>query len=383
MRIVLILPWIASGGVLRKALQVAVGAPSGWQVNIVSIFSQNDTISLGAELSTNQPLRLGFRFPEEKGVVEQALCHKIQSLAPEVVHSMHVCSDVCAVPAATTARVPLVVRSVHGITQLSHTDNYLRTEVRYDWDCWQIEQERAIDPACHLTFAVSAELARRLEGYGLSSDRMVVVHNGVDIRKFTPVRANSSRRRALKRRLGIPLDKKVLGVVGRLDPCKNPFEALHVYSRSTSLKKESVLLYLGDGPLRTALEAQATQEAPGLVFFAGEKAFPEVMRYLSLADVVMMLSRTEGLPFVLLEAMAMEIPVVATAVGGIPEVITDQVDGFLCNAGDTSAQCALEHLIDDAGSRMLVGSRARNTVRTRFDVHEKLDAEFGQFRMRL
>jgi glycosyltransferase involved in cell wall biosynthesis len=81
--------------------------------------------------------------------------------------------------------------------------------------------------------------------------------------------------------------------------------------------------------------------------------------------------------------MAMGIPVVATAVGGIPEVITDQVDGFLCNAGDASAQCALEHLVNDPRSRRLVGSRARNTVRTRFDVREKLNAEFWHFQKRL
>jgi glycosyltransferase involved in cell wall biosynthesis len=277
----------------------------------------------------------------------------------------------------------LVVRGVYGITQLSHKDNYRRTEVRYDWDSRQIDQERDIDSACHLTVAVSAELALRLGGYGLSSDKIVVIHSGVDIREFTAASTNSQKRRTLKQRLGIPLNKKVVGIIGRLDACKNPFEALHVYSRSTLLKKESVLLYLGDGPLRSAVEAQAGKEAPGLVFFAGEKAFHEVPHYLSLADIVMMLSRTEGLPYVLIEAMAMGIPVVATAVGGIPEVITDQVDGFLCNAGDASAQCALEHLVNDPKSRRLVGSRARNTVRTRFDVRETLNAEFRHFRKRL
>jgi len=382
MKIALILPWLSRGGVLRKASQVALGAPLDWQVTIVSVFSQNDTADYATELGTADVVRLGFRFPETRDV-EASLCRTFHTLAPDVVHSMHLYSDICAVPAATKAGTPLVVRSVHGITQLSHTDNYRRTEVRYDWDSWQIEQEIAIDSACHLTLAVSFELFCRLERYGLCATKMTVLHNGVDLRQFTPVITSCPKLSALRQKLDISPDKKVIGIVGRFDSCKDPLAAIDQYCRSLLLKNEAVLLYFGDGPLRTSLEAQAAKVAPGLVFFAGERALAEVSNHLALADVVAMLSRTEGLPFLLLEAMAMGIPVVATAVGGIPEVITDQVDGLLCNTQDSSAQRALEHLVQDARFRSNVGNRARNTVHTRFDVRKKLDSEFALYQNRL
>jgi glycosyltransferase involved in cell wall biosynthesis len=133
-------------------------------------------------------------------------------------------------------------------------------------------------------------------------------------------------------------------------------------------------LVVGDGPLDGALRREA--EALGLAGhcrFTGAR--PDVADLLAAVDVVVLPSLSEGLPFVLLEAMAVGKPVVATRVGGNPEVVEDGTTGLLVPPGDADALgAALARLLDDSAAAAAMGGRGQARVRERFTVRAMIEA---------
>jgi glycosyltransferase involved in cell wall biosynthesis len=125
-------------------------------------------------------------------------------------------------------------------------------------------------------------------------------------------------------------------------------------------------LLIGDGPLRPALEAQArTLDLLGLTHFLGQR--DDVGRILESVDLLVQTSDWEGLPNVVLEASAAGVPVVATDVGGVREIIADAVTGHVVPAGDVSLLVdRVVQLLDDAVRRHQYGERARRFVQGRF-----------------
>jgi glycosyltransferase involved in cell wall biosynthesis len=155
--------------------------------------------------------------------------------------------------------------------------------------------------------------------------------------------------------LGLSPGITVVAFVGRLSPEKAP-EVLLRAVRGTGL----TLLVAGEGPLRDVLEAEADA---GQVRFLG--FLPDVASVLAAADVLALPSRTEGLPMAALEAMAAGLPVVASAVGSLPEVLADGA-GVLVPPGDVSAlRRALERL-SSPKVRAAVGAEGRRRVESRY-----------------
>jgi glycosyltransferase involved in cell wall biosynthesis len=174
--------------------------------------------------------------------------------------------------------------------------------------------------------AVSEEvceaLLRWLPGLG---DKVQVVPNSVDPARF---RVPDSQLHPIRQELRINEEERDILYAGRLIPAKGPdvlLEALlHLSAENMSIR----VLVAGDGPLEETLRKQATVSAlDGRVTFLGLRK--DIPLLLNLADLVVLPSRWEGLPIILLEAMAARRPVVATAVGGIPEVIEHGVSGWL------------------------------------------------------
>src|SRR5262249_50140252 len=136
---------------------------------------------------------------------------------------------------------------------------------------------------------------------------------------------------------------------------------------------ESRVLLVGDGPLRADLEALAATLGVGdRVTFAGYRDRPE--RFLRLMDVFALTSRSEGMPLAILEAWAAGLPVVASRVGGIPEVVADGRTGLLFPAGDDAGLAThLDRLLTDSVAARALGEAGRAEVREKFDVRTMCD----------
>lgn len=161
-----------------------------------------------------------------------------------------------------------------------------------------------------------------------------------------------------------------IGSVGRLVPVKRFDLFLEMAAAIRRVRPEMRFSILGAGPDEALLKSRA--EGLGLsAHFSIEPPVQEPWRYYGSLDLYVNTSESEGLPLSILEAMTMCIPVVASAVGGIPEVITNGVDGFLIDsstAGDYAARCL--QLIADRDERARVGIRARDRVGTSYSAHE-------------
>ena len=174
---------------------------------------------------------------------------------------------------------------------------------------------------------VSDALRERLVELGVERDRVTVLRNGVDLARFAPVD-----RDAVRARLG--LRGIALLAVGNLVAEKD--HAL-LLAALTELP-EVVLLIAGDGPLRNVLEQDA--QARGIaarVRFLGAVPQTALIEYYNAADALVLTSRREGMPNVVLEALACGTPVVATRVGGVPEVVADEVAGRLVDEATAGA----------------------------------------------
>jgi glycosyltransferase involved in cell wall biosynthesis len=198
-----------------------------------------------------------------------------------------------------------------------------------------------------------------VDQHGVPRERIRIVANGVPAGRC-PVPTTAERREA-RLSLGLPEDAPVAGYLGALTSEKCVGAAVAAVGRVPGAH----LLVGGDGPERSALEAQAAADAPGRVRFAGVVPGPGPV--LAAADAVVLPSRTEGLPGVLIEAGLSGRPVVATAVGGVAEIVADGETGVLAPPGDVDALAAgLRRVLGDGGPDL--GRAGRERCLARFEM---------------
>jgi glycosyltransferase involved in cell wall biosynthesis len=205
---------------------------------------------------------------------------------------------------------------------------------------------------------------------GVNPAQMHLVPNGVDTRRFAP----QSEGRALQRELGLPPSTPLIGFVGRLAPEKGP----EVFLRAAWLLRRSLpeahFAVIGTGPLEEVLdEMRRTLQMESYVHLCGlRNDLPSV--YASL-DLLMLTSYSEAMPLVLLEAMACGVPVVATAVGGVPELVEHGATGYLARENDYEGLAAFAHTLLTRGhERAAFSRRARERAVEDFDIDESAGA---------
>ena len=224
--------------------------------------------------------------------------------------------------------------------------------------------ERALAQVSDHLVAVSRRVRSDLVCYGVApADRISVVEPGVDLETLLCCR---EMRGALRRELGLAPDVPLVGIVGRLSPIKNHYLFLEVAARIATERPDVRFLVVGDGELGSAIRARAHRlKLSSRVIFAGWRSdLPQVYGDL---DVLVSCSRNEGMPISLIEAMAAGCPVLATNVGGVPDLIDDHQTGLLVPARDPSrlTGALLGLLQDEALARGLAAS-AQSRVRARF-----------------
>jgi glycosyltransferase involved in cell wall biosynthesis len=211
-----------------------------------------------------------------------------------------------------------------------------------------------------------AEAVRRetIEVFGVPATRVVTIPRGVDRRRVRSVHERGS----VRRRLGIPADAPVVLSLGALSSEKDPIAHLHVMERVRRTLPLSVHLIAGDGPLRGEVERRAREHRlDGLARILGNRS--DVAELLAASDVLLLASRSEGMPGCLIEAGMAGLPVVSYAVAGAPEVVIDNETGYLVPLGDVNTLAdRVVDLLHDPALRARMGAAARSRCDAEFDI---------------
>lgn len=276
---------------------------------------------------------------------------RLRALQPDVVHTHLLHADLYGIPAARWAGVPIVVSS-------RHNDNHFRRR----FPIKQVNQLlwRMADAG----IGISDAIARfSIEVEGAPVEKIHRIYYGLQAAK--PLDRGSAQA-ALTAEIGLPNDSVLIGMVCRLIEQKGVSDGLRAFARAAQQYPNAYLLIAGEGPLRMALESEAA--ALGIknrVHFLGWRSnIPALMAAL---DIFLMPSLWEGFGLVLLEAMAQAVPVIATRVSAIPEIVINDETGLLVPARDVDALAsALENLLADKPLRQYRGLQGQDRQETEF-----------------
>lgn len=213
--------------------------------------------------------------------------------------------------------------------------------------------------------AVSRALKESAEVLAQPKREICVIYMGCDTEAFRP---NETTRERTRKFLGVSPQEKIILFIGRLVEAKGIFELVEAFSQLQSRLPKTHLVLLGDDRDRLRLENQVKQKGlNNVVHFIGARPHSEMPSWLNAADLLVLPSHNEGLPNVVVEAMACGIPVVATNVGGIPEVIEDKRSGLLIEKGDIhSLASAIEDLLRNDEKRRDMGTHGRSVIEQNF-----------------
>ncbi len=294
----------------------------------------------------------------------------IRRMRPEIVHTHTAKAGVLGRLAARLAGVPVIVHTYHGhVLQGYFPPAKNRLFVRI---------ERALARWTDRLLAVSEAVRRDLLDLGIGTpDQLTVVPLGLDLDRFM---ACETLRGQLRAELGIG-DAPTVGIVARLVPIKAHEVFFHAAALVARAVPASRFVVVGDGERRSELEDLVVSLGlANRVRFLGWRR--DLDRIYSDLDVVALSSKNEGSPVSLIEAMAAACAVVATRVGGVPDLIEDGVNGYLVPSGDPSAMAtAVSSLLTDPERRAEMGRAGRKRVGQAFSVERlvrDVDALYGE-----
>jgi len=334
-----------SVGLLRRGFRVSIGYSSSGPL-------VQELTSLGLPLT---------RLPRLLRIDPILFCGMVGLIrreSPQIVHTHLFKSDFHGRLAARIAGVPVVVSTLHSIDPWAQERSLGRL---YGWTAHFADR----------VIAVSEDVRRFHATYtGIPEEKLVTIENGVDIHRFAGL---ESAGRSVRKELDIDNAALVFGVVGRLTPPKDHSTFLKAAALILQKAPQARFLLVGEGPLRKDLELQAQEIGLGnaLIFTGLRKDIPAV---LAAVDVLVFSSLWEGLPVALLEGMAAARPVVATAVGGIPEVVLPDKSAILVPPGDADALAqACLRLASDSATRHSMGQAGLERVVARYSIDAMID----------
>jgi len=216
---------------------------------------------------------------------------------------------------------------------------------------------------CHKIVVVSDDLRRYFKSeLRLDNKKVVVIHNGVDLRKFNPNMDIQTVR-------GLPKKSDhtiFVGIVGRLTDAKDHMGLLSAWAKVLNEAIEGKLIIVGDGELREVLHRRVDELGLGsdVVFLGQRNDIPQII---SKMDLLILPSKREGFPISLLEYMAFRKPVIATNVGGVPEIIQHGENGYLIPSEDPDALAdAMLYFLSHRDAFVSLAEAGRRTVLEKF-----------------
>jgi len=288
---------------------------------------------------------------------------------PHILHT-HAWGTLCeGFLAAKMARVPVIVHGEHGTIQQQKRN---------------IPVQRFVWGLCTQVLSVSNSHRGKIAAtVGFSPDKIKVIPNGVDTGRFCP----SPDRDKNKILLGFTPQDRLVGTVGRLVPVKDQQMLIQAFATFVGRYPDAKLILVGDGPLRNELtHLTASLEITEHVHFLGRRS--DVPAVLQAMDLFVLPSISEGMSNTILEAMSCGLPVVATNVGGNPEIIVNNVTGRLVQSGDVDELASVLTFLFDHPDRLReMGNSSRKhiednySIRTMINNYERLYQELYQTRV--
>ena len=284
----------------------------------------------------------------------------------KILHTHLIQADMCGFLAGKMAGVPIIISTKHNPDEFRKK---FSIPVRLD-GIFGNHSDRIIA----LSHAVKDF---RVKSEKICEDKFTVIHNGIDLEEFNlDVDAG-----AKKKELGIDLSSKIVGMVGRLDHQKGHRFFLQAMPEIVKAVPDVKFLIVGDGPLRGKLEELGREfKVERQVIFTGSRR--DIPELISIMDVFVLPSISEGFGNVLLEAMAMGKPVVASRVGGIPEIVTPGLNGLLVEPARPSEMASsVLKLLKDPGEAKRLGEAGREKVKKIFTAEtmaKKIEAVYNE-----
>lgn len=225
--------------------------------------------------------------------------------------------------------------------------------------------ERALEPWTSYKVTVSeVQKTRTVALEGFPAEKVEWIKNSVPVDEFSP---DPEIRRSRREELGVPADALVIGNISNMRYLKRLDLLIEAFEELARTRSDLWLLLVGDGADKPRLDALRSQSAfAERIVMTGKRR--DVADLLRAMDVFAISSESEGLPINMLEAMAAGLPVVATRVGAIADVIDDETSGLLLDAGDTARlQHTLRRLVDEPESRARLAEAGHRHVRAEYD----------------
>jgi glycosyltransferase involved in cell wall biosynthesis len=300
--------------------------------------------------------------PLRDAVAAVRLARLIRELRPQILHTHTAKAGAVgriAALLAGSARPPIVVHTFHGHVLRGYFDPLQTAGFRL-LERWLATMSTAL-------VAVSPEVRDDLVALGVAPrEKFVVVRLGIGLEER--VRTEQNGGVEARRVLGIPPDRFTVGWIGRMTGIKRTDDVLVAFRHLRERGVDATLCLVGDGPDRPRVERRAHEL--GIMrdtLFLGYQE--DVARFHATFDAFVLPSTNEGTPVTAIEALAAGRPVVATRVGGVPDVVRDGEDGFLVEAGATEELAErLERLARDAELRERMGKAGRERVLPRYSV---------------
>ncbi len=368
MRIAHVIGSFGVGGGERVALDLAAGQRArGAEVIVVSLEEPAGGPMAAEYAAHGIPIvRLGKRAGGIDVTLVGKLALALRRRRIEIVHTHNPPPLIYGAPAARLAGA----RCVH----TKHGANEMRGRRRL--------LARAAALCCDAFVAVSATTAAQARANGdVALRKLTTIENGIDLSRFSP---SATLRATVREELGLPADAFVVGTVGRLVREKN--QPLLVQALAPHLSERLRLVIVGDGPEKPALDAALATLGERARWVLPLGARGDVPRLLHALDVFALSSDSEGLPLVIVEAMAASLPVVSTAVGGIPAVVVDgsggaaAATGALVPRGDAAALGSrLWQLASARALGVSWGEEGRRRALARYSAQRMVDDYFAVY----
>jgi glycosyltransferase involved in cell wall biosynthesis len=334
-----------AGGAERALVQLVTGLDRArWEPCVVCLSGEG---VLAEELSrANVPVTcLGAKSSRSLSVIFR-LAWVLRDFRPALLQTYLYHANIAGRIAGRLARVPVIVSGIRVAEQRSR---------------FRLWFERVTHGMVDHHVCVSEAVATFSRQHSrLPEKRITVIPNGVDAELFAdaePIDLSE---------FGIPQESQTLLFVGRLDPQKDPFVLLQAMELLTGSHPQLHLLFVGDGPLQEELTlCVVDRELNDRVHFAGRR--DDVANLMKASDVFVLPSQWEGMPNVVLEAMAVGLPIVATEVEGTAELLAENQTGLLVPPHSPTALVeAVESLLRDPKQAQSMKHRAQQIVNKRF-----------------
>ncbi|MBS1121393.1 MAG: glycosyl transferase group 1 [Deltaproteobacteria bacterium] len=343
------------GGQERVALDLAIGQRArGHRVSVLSLAPAPD----GAMADEFEEAGIHVGRVAKRGGIDPTLVPRLaralRRLEADIVHTHNPLPLIYGAPAARLVGA-VAIHTKHGKNPGGRANRWLR---------------RAAAQLVHAFVAVSdTTAAQAREQHDMPADRLHTIPNGIRLDRYKP---DPEARAQARVELGLG-DAWVVGTVGRLDDYKN--QSLLVRAMAPLLSSRVRLVIVGDGESRAKVESEVAALAePRWVVMTGRRM--DVPRLVHAFDVFALSSKTEGLPLVVPEAMAAGLPIVATAVGGLPSVVDEGVTGLLVPVEDRALGAALARLESDREAARAMGAKGREVALARYS-HDRMVDDYA------